>query len=62
MLGAASNEGYQSGLNLIIGCNAFLIASLLDDVHVVRESAFRQQPMKIHKHLNRNVRRTDLHS
>jgi hypothetical protein len=37
---------WRGGLNLVIGCNAFLIASLLDDVRVVgvasSESAFPQ--------------------
>jgi hypothetical protein len=56
---------WRGGLGFTIGCNAFLIASLPNDVIVVREaspeSVFRQQPVKIDKRAHRNERRTDLH-
>ena len=42
---------WRDRLILIIGCNAFLIESLLDDVRVVweasSESVFHQQSMEI---------------
>jgi hypothetical protein len=56
---------WRGGLGITIGCNAFLIASLLDDDIVVweasSESIVHQQPMKIDQRLHRNMRRTELH-
>ncbi len=56
---------WRGGLNLTVGCNAFLIATLLDNIIVVwgtsPESLFHQQPVEIDKCPHRNVRGADLH-
>jgi hypothetical protein len=48
-------QSWRGGLNFVIGCNALLIVSLLDDLCVVRkassESEFNQSPMKVDQRL-----------